>query len=147
MTEVVVRGGRGLSQQIEAGGHQIVADEPVSAGGQDLGPNPYELLLAALGSCSAMTVRLYADRKGWPLEGLEIRLSHTRIHADDCRDCETRSGWLDQISKRVALRGPLDEAQRQRLAEIAERCPVQVSLTRETVVRQELAPADGAPRD
>jgi uncharacterized OsmC-like protein len=139
MTEVIVRSETGMSAQVEIGGHHLTVDEPVSAGGQDSGPDPYDLLLAALGACTALTVRLYAERKAWPLESVEVRLSHERIYAEDCAECETREGMLDKINKDLILRGPaLDGAQRQRLAEIAERCPVQRTLTREVVVQQRL---------
>lgn len=146
MGEVIVRSLTGLSASVEVGVHRFVVDEPVEGGGGDAGPNPYELLLAALGTCTTMTLRLYAQRKGWPLESVEVRLSHERIHAQDCADCETREGYLDQITKRLALSGALDEDQRQRLAEIAERCPVQRTLTREIVIRQSLVPQAGPGR-
>jgi putative redox protein len=142
VAEVVVRSQAGLAQVIEIRGHEIVADEPLDAGGQDLGPNPYELLLSALGACTAMTVKLYAQRKGWDLDGVEVALSHDRIHAADCADCETRDGFLDRITKHLTLHGALDAEQRQRLAEIAERCPVQKTLTRKIVVEQRLTPGD-----
>ena len=107
--------------------------------GPDAGPNPYELLLSALGACTAMTVRLYASRKGWPLEGVEVVLRHERIYGQDCADCDTRNVRLERITKRLALHGPLEEVQRQRLAEIAERCPVQRTLTSTVRIEQELA--------
>jgi putative redox protein len=145
VAEVVVRSLGGLAHRIEARGHELLADEPVEAGGADSGPTPYELLLGALGACTAMTVRLYAQRKGWPLEGVEVALSHDRIHAADCRDWETCEGSLDRITKRLTLRGPLDEAQRQRLAEIAQRCPVHRTLTGKVQIEQLLdqPPASG----
>ena len=140
MAEVVVCStGEGLRQTLVAGPHVLVADEPVSAGGADAGPNPYELLLGALGACTAMTLHLYAQRKGWPLEGVEVVLRNDRIYAEDCAECETREGFLDRISKRLTLSGPLDAAQRERLAEIAERCPVQRTLQREIIIEQHLA--------
>ena len=138
MTEVIVRSESGMSAQAEMGAHQLTVDEPVSAGGQDSGPCPYDLLLAALGACTAMTVRLYAQRKAWPLESVEVRLSHERIHAEDCAECETREGMLDRINKDLVLNGALDAEQRERLAEIAERCPVQRTLTREVIVNQRI---------
>jgi putative redox protein len=138
MTEVVVRSLGGLSQEIHARGHRLMADEPLESGGTDSGPTPYELLLSALGACTAITVRMYAGRHGWPLEGVEVVLRHERIHAADCRDCETRDVRLERVTKRLALYGPLDAAQRQRLAEIAERCPVQRTLTSSVRIEQEL---------
>ena len=120
-----------------------MADEPLDGGGTDAGPNPYELLLSALGACTAMTVRLYAQRKGWPLEGVEVALQHERIHAQDCADCETRDGFLDKITKQLTLLGPaLDESQRQRLTDISERCPVQRTLQHEIIIEQRISPSD-----
>jgi putative redox protein len=142
VADVVVRSLAGLAQSIEVGGHRLLADEPVAAGGADAGPNPYELLLSALGACTAMTVRLYARRKGWPLEGVEVALRHERIHAQDCADCETRDGFLDQITKDITFLGPLDAEQRLRLAEIAEKCPVQRTLRHEIHIEQRHAPGD-----
>jgi|SRR5438874_1938615 uncharacterized OsmC-like protein len=136
--EVIVRSRPGLSASIEVGDHRLVADEPVEVGGADAGPNPYDLLLSALGACTAITVRMYAQRKGWPLDAVEVRLSHDRIHAEDCAQCETREGYVHRISKSLSLQGPLDADQRQRLAEIAERCPVQRALTHEIVIQQTL---------
>jgi uncharacterized OsmC-like protein len=143
VTEVVVRSLDGVQQRIQIRNHHLLADEPLSRGGNDAGPNPYELLLSALGACTAMTVRLYAARKGWPLEGVEVALQHERIHAEDCADCETREGFLDKITKQLTLLGPrLDDEQRQRLFEIAERCPVQRTLQREIVIEQRVSPSD-----
>jgi putative redox protein len=136
--EVIVRSRPGLSASIEVGDHRLVADEPVEVGGADAGPNPYDLLLSALGACTAITVRMYAQRKGWPLDAVEVRLSHDRIHAEDCAQCETREGYVQLITKSLSLQGPLDTDQRQRLAEIAERCPVQRALTHEIVIQQTL---------
>jgi len=141
VAEVVVRSERGLAQTIETRTHALISDEPADAGGSDLGPTPYELVLAGLGACTAMTLRLYADRKGWPLEGVEVRLAHARIHAEDCAECETRTGFLDRITKRLVLHGQLSVEQRQRLAEIAERCPVQQTLQRQVLIHQELLDA------
>jgi putative redox protein len=141
VTDVIVRSSQaGLTQAIEVGKHRLVVDEPVDSGGADLGPNPYELLLAALGACTSMTVRLYARRKGWPLENVEVRLRHSRIHADDCVNCETQDVFLDKITKEIAFHGPLDAEQRQRLFAIAERCPVQRTLQREIRIEQVLLP-------
>jgi uncharacterized OsmC-like protein len=139
VVDVIVRSEHGLTQSIEVRQHRLTADEPVSAGGADAGPNPYELLLSALGACTAITVRLYADRKDWPLQAIEVALHHERIHAEDCAECETREGFLDKIIKRLTFSGPLDQEQRQRLADIAERCPVQRTLQREVHIEQTLA--------
>jgi putative redox protein len=146
MTEVVVRSVKGLMQAIESRGHELTVDEPADAGGEDAGPTPYELLLGALGACTAMTVGMYARRKSWPLESVEVHLSHERVHAKDCEDCEQAdgTGYLDRITKRLALHGPLDPEQRARLLEISERCPVQRTLERPILVitQPDLVPAD-----
>jgi putative redox protein len=133
---VVTETRRGKFQQlITAGRHQFLADEPVAAGGLDTGPGPYDLLLAALGACTAMTLRLYADRKALPLERVAVRLTHSRIHAADCESCETKEGMLDRIDKEIAVSGPLDEEARTRLLEIAEKCPVNRTLKSEIDIR------------
>ncbi len=130
--EIVVRGsGAGFAQEVVLGPHQLTADEPTEAGGADRGPNPYDLLLASLGSCTSMTVGLYARRKGWPLEDVTVRLRHSRIHATDCAECETREGMIDRIELDLELAGPLTDEQRSRLLEIAGRCPVHRTLTSE----------------
>ncbi len=137
--EVWVAGGEsGFRQQIRAGQHELVADEPVSVGGGDKGPNPYDFLLAAVGTCTNMTLRMYANRKGWPLEGVETQMRHTKIHAQDCEECQTESGKIDLIEKEIAISGPLSEEQRERLLEIAGRCPVHRTLTSETVIKSRL---------
>jgi putative redox protein len=105
----------------------ILADEP-SGIGDGLGPDPYELLLAALGSCTVMTLQLYARRKGWPLEKVDLELSHNRVHAKDCEDCEEKDGIVERIEVRLRLEGDLDAKQRERLADIATRCPVRKTL-------------------
>jgi putative redox protein len=124
-------------QQITAGHHQLVADEPRPIG-DDAGPTPYDLLLAALGSCTSMTVRMYADRKGWPVERVRVTLRHSRIHAKDCAECETTNGWIDQIDRDIELTGDLDDTQRQRLLQIAERCPVHQTLKSEVRITTSL---------
>lgn len=132
---VVVRGSAvGFTQEIQAGAHRLTADEPSDAGGADTGPSPYDLLLAALGACTSMTLRMYAERKQWPLDGVTVSLSHEKIHADDCAECETRVGRIDRIERRIELSGPLDDAQRQRLLEIANMCPVHRTLTGEITI-------------
>jgi putative redox protein len=130
-TVTVTETGSGtFTQQITAGHHRLVADEPRPIG-DDSGPTPYDLLLAALGACTSMTVRMYAERKGWPLERVRVTLRHSRIHAEDCADCETTKEWIDHIDRDIELAGELDDAQRQRLMQIAERCPVHQTLTSE----------------
>ena len=134
----------GLAQEILVGRHRLPADEPVSAGGTDTGPNPYDLLLAALGSCTSMTIVLYARRKQWPLEAVTVRLRHSKIHAADCESCETRDGRLDRIDRDVELTGSLSEEQRERLLEIAGKCPVHRTLTSEIVIETRLASGSGS---
>jgi putative redox protein len=136
---VVARTGEGLRTEVEAGRHTLVADEPESFGGTDEGPTPYDYFLAALGGCTAMTLRMYADRKGWPLESVTVRLSQDRIHATDCEECETEKGRIDRIGREIELVGPLDEKQRRRLLEVADMCPVHRTLEREVLVQNSLA--------
>lgn len=131
---VVARTGKRFRTQINADGHSLVADEPKSVGGEDSGPSPYGLLSAALGSCSTMTLRMYADRKGWPLESVTVSVSHGKIHAEDCGQCETSSGRIDRFDKIVELEGPLDATQRERLLEIADKCPVHKTLHSEVLI-------------
>lgn len=121
----------GFAQSIAAGRHQLASDEPLGVGGTDTGPSPYDLLLAALGSCTSMTLALYARRKQWPLEEVTVRLKHSRVYATDCADCETNAGMLDRIEREIVLTGPLTEEQRTRLLEIANKCPVHRTLTSE----------------
>lgn len=138
-TEVVVRGAAGgLAQEITVGRHRLAADEPTALGGTDTGPDPYALLLASLGACTSMTVALYARRHGWPLESVTVRLRHTKVHAQDCADCETREGRIDRIEREVELGGALSAEQRTRLLEIAERCPVHRTLRGEIDIRSRL---------
>jgi uncharacterized OsmC-like protein/fermentation-respiration switch protein FrsA (DUF1100 family) len=130
---VVVRETRDskFQQSISVGPHRLVADEPVAAGGEDTGPGPYDFLLAGLGACTSMTMRLYADRKSLPLERTTVTLRHSKIHAQDCAECETKEGMLDQIERVIAMEGELDAEQRKKLMEIADKCPVHRTLTSE----------------
>jgi putative redox protein len=130
-----------FQQSVAIGPHHFLADEPVAAGGLDTGPSPYELLIAGLGACTAMTLRLYAAQKKLPLERVTVALSHAKIHAEDCASCETKEGMLDRIERTITLEGPLDAAQRARLLEIADRCPVHRTLTSEIDIRTTLAGA------
>ncbi|MGB9391794.1 MAG: bifunctional alpha/beta hydrolase/OsmC family protein [Xanthobacteraceae bacterium] len=135
--EVVVRETRQgtFQQEIIAGAHRFLADEPVAAGGLDSGPGPYDLLLAALGACTSMTLRLYADRKQLPLTRTRVRLRHSRIYAADCAACETKEGMLDRIDRSISFEGELDAETRKRLLEIADKCPVHRTLTSEIDIR------------
>jgi putative redox protein len=130
---VVVRETRNskLQQTVSVGPHRLLADEPISAGGEDTGPGPYDFLLAGLGACTSMTMRLYAERKSLPLERVTVTLKHSRIYAQDCAECETKTGMLDQIDRTIAMEGTLDAAQRAKLMEIADKCPVHRTLTSE----------------
>jgi putative redox protein len=128
---VVTVGGlaSGFAQDIVAGQHRLKGDEPLSSGGTDTGPTPYDFLLAALGSCTSMTVSLYARRKQWPLQEVTVRLRHFRTYAADCANCETREGMIDKIEREIVLTGPLSEEQQARLLDIANKCPVHRTLT------------------
>jgi uncharacterized OsmC-like protein/pimeloyl-ACP methyl ester carboxylesterase len=130
---VVVRETRAskFQQTVTSGPHQMLADEPVAAGGADTGPGPYDLLLSALGACTSMTMRMYADRKSLPVERITVTLKHNKIHAEDCAECETKEGLIDQIDRVIAIEGVLDADQRKRLMEIADKCPVHRTLTSE----------------
>jgi putative redox protein len=139
MAEVIVRGGiDGFAQEVMVGRHRLAADEPGAQGGTDTGPSPYDYVLAGLGACTSMTLALYARRKQWPLERVTVRLRHGRIHAEDCADCETKSGMLDRIERELVLEGDLTQEQRARLLEIAERCPVHRTLTSEIHIQTRL---------
>ena len=131
--QIVVRETRAgkFQNTVSIGPHHLSADEPASAGGEDSGPGPYDFLLAGLGACKSMTMRLYADRKSFPLERATVTLNHNKIYARDCEECETREGMLDQIEVAIGLEGPLDADQRKRILEIADKCPVHRTLTSE----------------
>ena len=139
---VVVRtGGTGYQTEIRMGRHGFISDEPIGVGGADSGPNPYDYLLAALGACTSITLRMFADRKGWPLNEIVVRLNHENIHADDCRKCETKAGRMLRIERELDLVGPLDDHQRNRLLEIADRCPVGRALRGEVFIDTRLRAA------
>jgi len=134
--DIVVRGGAdSFKQEIIAGKHHLAADEPVSAGGGDAGPDPYDYLLASLGICTSMTIGFYARRKQFPLENITVSLWHSRIHAKDCEECETREGMVDRIDVEVELTGALSAEQHAALMEIAAKCPVHRTLTSEINIR------------
>ena len=139
--DVVVRGNAGgFLQEVVSGNHNLRADEPVGVGGGDAAPGPYDYLLVALGVCTSMTVGLYARRKQWPLENITVSLRHSRIHAKDCEECETKEGMLDQIDTEIELTGSLSSEQRAKLMEIAAKCPVHRTLKSEINIR--LQPAE-----
>ena len=127
-----------FTQDIVAGPHKMVADEPQSAGGDDLGPTPYDLLLAALGACTSMTLRMYANRKGLKVDNIQVKLHHSRIHASDCETCEDQSNKVDQIRRLIRIDGDITEAQRQRMLEIADMCPVHRTLQNQKQITSEL---------
>ena len=134
--EILVReaGDGRFTQEIIAGPHRMTADEPPSVGGDDRGPTPYGYLLAGLGACTSMTLRLYADRKKWPLERVTVQLRHDKIHASDCEACETGEGRIDMIEREILMEGPLDAPQRAKLLEMADRCPVHRTLHAEVLI-------------
>jgi uncharacterized OsmC-like protein len=135
-SDVVVRGNaREFLQEIVAGKHHLRADEPIGYGGKDAAPSPYDYLLIALGVCTSMTVGLYARRKNIPLENITVSLRHSRIHAKDCEDCETKAGMLDRIDAQIELTGPLTAEQHSRLMEVANKCPVHRTLKSEIDIR------------
>lgn len=138
--EVIVEdsGTGAFSETVRSGRHVLAADEPAANGGDDTGPDPYGYLLAALGACTAMTLRMYARQKKWPLQKVRVRLRHDKIHAADCATCETKDGKVDRIERSLELDGPLDDSQRQRLLEIADRCPVHRTLKSEILISTRL---------
>jgi uncharacterized OsmC-like protein len=142
---VVVHGNAsGFLQEVVSGKHNLRADEPVGAGGGDAAPGPYDYLLIALGVCTSMTVGLYARRKQWPLENIIVSLRHSRIHAKDCEECETKEGMLDQIDTEIELTGSLSSEQRAKLMEIAAKCPVHRTLKSEINIRLQAAEKSSA---
>ena len=143
-TVVVRETGKGrFQQEVISGRHRLLADEPVRVGGLDSGSDPYELLLAALGACTSMTLRLYADRKQLPLTRTQVRLRHRRIYAADCAECETKTGLLDRIERVFTLEGDLNAEQRAQLMEIADKCPVHRTLKSEVDIQTIEEPAGG----
>ena len=136
VAHVVVRGGvDSFKQEITAGKHHLVADEPTNVGGSDAGPDPYDYLLASLGVCTSMTIGFYARRNKWQLENVTVSLWHSRIHATDCEECETKEGMLDRIDVEVELTGSLTAEQHAKLMEVAAKCPVHRTLTSEINIR------------
>ena len=140
--QVTTRTGEAYRTEIQAGRHALTADEPADVGGDDAGPTPYDFLLSALGSCTGMTLRMYADRKEWPLDEAVVHLSHEKIHAEDCDHCETDAGKIDRITREIAVHGDLSDAQRERLLEIANKCPVHRTLHSEVEVQSSLRSHD-----
>lgn len=138
MSEVTVTSLANLQNEVSYGaGHTFVTDEPISAGGEDAGPDPYTLILSALGSCISMTTMLYARRKNWPLEKVTVRLRQRRVHVSDCVECtKTEGGYVHRIERAVSFSGHLNEEQQTRLQEIAHKCPVHKTLTSEIVIAE-----------
>jgi len=133
---VIVHGtAAGFAQEVKVGSHELFADEPVSYGGTDTGPTPYDLLLAALGTCTSMTIGLYARKRQWPLQNITVSLRHSKIHAADCDNCETKEGKVDRIERDIHLTGSLTDEQRVKLIEIADKCPVHQTLTSEINIK------------
>jgi putative redox protein len=138
---IVVRGGaKNFQQEVTAREHHFIADEPANAGGGDAGPDPYDYLLASLGVCTSMTVGFYARRNKWPLENVTVALSHSRVHARDCEECDTKDGMVDRIDVEVKLEGSLTSEQQAKLMDVAAKCPVHRTLTSEINIR--LRPAE-----
>lgn len=141
-TVIAAESGQGpYALDLRAGRHRLVADEPTEAGGGDLGPNPYELLAAALAACTVMTLRMYARHKGLAVDAIRCAVTHAKIHAEDCAGCETKTGRIDRFERVIELDGPLDAATRKRLLEIADRCPVHRTLEGEIRIETRLAGA------
>lgn len=136
--EVTESGANPFAQRIRTASHEWAADEPASAGGGDTAPDPYQLLLSALGACTSMTMRMYAQRKSWNLRATTVTLTHDRLHATDCADCATTAGLLDRIVREIHVEGGLDDAQYASLLAIADRCPVHRTLLFEIIIETDL---------
>ena len=134
MHKVTLSNNSGYKTELSARGHSIISDEPLAANGTDTGMNPYELLLSAIGACKAITMRMYAERKGWPLEDVSIELVHEKIPAEECESSESKTGKIDKISIRVDIKGELSEEQKARILEIGEKCPVQKTVLSEVKI-------------
>jgi len=139
MQPVIVRSGNALRNEISAGPHRMIADEPASAGGTEAGPTPYDFLSAGLGACTSMTMHVVAKREKIPLEGVEIKVENDRMHAEDCADCLTTSGYIHRFNVIIKLIGDLTPAQRSRMLDVARRCPVNKTLTSEIRIEESLA--------
>ncbi len=139
MEAMVSKSGEGrFTQKITIGNHVLTADEPIESGGNDLGPSPYDFILAALGSCTSITLRMYADHKKIPLENVIVTLQHEKIYADDCDNCENNNSKIDHINRQIELQGDLTQDQRNRLLEIANKCPVHRTLTSKILITTKL---------
>lgn len=134
MAKVNIKYQKNLQHEARIGDKVLIIDEPKSVGGDDKGPSPYETMLAALGACTSMTMLMYARKKGWDIENIEIDLNHEKIHAQDCETCETKIGRLDKITRNIWVKGNISDEQLNRLLEIAEKCPVHRTLTNENVI-------------
>lgn len=144
MTTIHLKSGKNPYLQHVSTRHlEWLADEPEESGGQDQGPTPYELLLSSLASCTSITMQMYARRKEWPLDGVEVEAEHRRIHAEDCRDCESEKGHVSEIQLQIRLRGSLTQEQVEKLFEIAGKCPVKKTLEREIKIRSRLVEGSG----
>ena len=138
MQPVIVRAGNSLRNDIEAGPHRMIADEPANAGGTEAGPTPYDFLSAGLGACTSMTLRVVADRENIPLEGVEIKIENDRMYAKDCVDCLTENGYIHRFTVTIKLIGDLNAAQRERMLAVAKRCPVNKTLVSEIRIDESL---------
>lgn len=135
---VVIRSRGSFRNEVEAGPHEFVLDEPASAGGTDTGPTPYDALAAALGGCTSMTLHFYARREKIPLDGVDVTVTHDRQHAKDCADCMTESGYIHRFRVTIQLHGSLTDEQKQKLLDVAKRCPVAKTLRSEIRIEEEL---------